>query len=723
MSRDLAPTDRAHAEAVLGRALAPIEASVLAAMWSEHCSYRSSRALLTRLPRAGPHVVVGPGENAGAVDIGEGLVAVFKMESHNHPSYIEPYQGAATGVGGILRDIVAMGARPVAILDSIRFGRRETPRTRTLVRGVVAGIAGYGNAVGVPTVGGETRVHPSYDGNCLVNVLCVGVTRADALVRGAASGVGNLLLYAGARTGRDGIHGATMASAAFDADALQQSPTVQVGDPFQGKLLIEACMEAYATGAVVGAQDLGAAGLTSASVVLASRGGVGVRVDLDRVPRRHAHMRDLELLLSESQERFLLVVRRDAIAEVTRCFTRWGLLAEVIGEVTPDGMWRCVSAGVERLALPVELLARAPQEERVSRAPAPPRPVPAIVTHPDTASDVLFRIVAHPDVCDARWIWEQFDRHVGTDTVTGPEGVASRIRVKGHPRHLVIACAGNARHVVLDPRVGTAGQIFACVRRLACVGAEPLGVTDCLNFGDPGDPEVMGQLRASVEGLAEACEALGVPVVSGNVSLYNQTGDRPVLPTPTVGVVGVVDAAAPPVHARLPREGLVVAMLGEPAAHLGGSLYLDVAHGIGPVGARPPVHPALERALHEALRVLARRGLLEVAHPISDGGLAVALAELGLPVHPEAPCIGGTYVLDDVSPTALFGEDHARAVIAFDPDRREEVLLNVAGVPLRELGVARGGRLVVRGPTQVAIDVHMQELARAWTRVLPEWLE
>jgi phosphoribosylformylglycinamidine synthase len=545
----------------LGRAPTLTELGVFSVMWSEHCSYKSSRVHLKRLPTTGPRVLVGPGENAGAVDIGDGLAAVFKMESHNHPSYIEPYQGAATGVGGILRDVFTMGARPVALMDSLRFGRREHPRTRALVKGVVAGIGGYGNCMGIPTVGGETRFDASYDGNCLVNAFCCGVVRHDGIFLGTAAGAGNPVFYVGARTGRDGIHGATMASEEFGEGSEEKRPTVQVGDPFQEKLLLEACLELMQRGCIVGIQDMGAAGLTSSSVEMAGRGGAGLLLALDKVPTREPGMTPYELLLSESQERMLLVLEKGREAEVFEVFGKWDLQAAEVGVVTEDGTWRCTWHGEEVAAIPVPMLTdEAPSYRRPMAAPAPAPPMPDM-PHPTDLGATLCALMADPDIADTSWIWRQYDHQVGTDTVIVPGADAALVRVKGTNKFLAFVCDANGHHVALDPRVGTAGQVAECARNLACVGATPIGLTDCMNFGNPEKPEIMWQFSESVDGMAEACRAFDVPVVSGNVSLYNETEGRGILPTPGLAMVGLCEGAPPRVRARLPGPGLVVGLL------------------------------------------------------------------------------------------------------------------------------------------------------------------
>jgi phosphoribosylformylglycinamidine synthase subunit PurL len=705
----LSPEEYGRILESLGRTPTFVELGVFSVMWSEHCSYKSSRIHLRTLPTTGPRVLIGPGENAGAVDIGDGLAAVFKMESHNHPSFIEPYQGAATGVGGIMRDVFTMGARPVALMDSLRFGRWSLPKTRALVHGVVAGIAGYGNCMGVPTVAGETRFHDSYDGNCLVNAFCCGVVRHDRIFLGTAAGVGNPVFYVGSRTGRDGIHGATMASDVFDEDSDAKRPTVQVGDPFQEKLLLEACLELMSGDCLVGIQDMGAAGLTSSSVEMAGRGGAGLLLELDRVPMRESGMTPYEILLSESQERMLLVVKEGREAEVFAVFEKWDLTAAQVGRVTDDGTWRCSWHGEEVAAIPVAVLTdAAPVYDRPVRRPAQHEArqmVPDLTLAVDQ-NHVLLALMGSGDICDKSWIWRQYDHQVGTDVVVRPGADAALVRVKGTDKFLAFTTDCNGRHVAADPRVGTAGQVAEAARNLACVGAEPLGLSDCLNFGNPQIPEIMWQFAESVAGMGEACRALSIPVVSGNVSLYNQTDDRAILPTPGIAMVGLLEGAVPDVVARFPVGGLEVALLGAgESGWLGASAYLKVVYELE-VGGPPPVDYAAEGALHARVRDLVRRGVVRVAHDVSDGGLGVAMAELCL------GGVGGHFMLPGHgrSDARLWGEDHGRVLVAYDPARRAEVGGEV-------LGVTGGDRLRF-GP----VDVSVPEIMAAWSKPFPAWV-
>ncbi|HJK98576.1 MAG TPA: phosphoribosylformylglycinamidine synthase subunit PurL [Polyangiaceae bacterium LLY-WYZ-14_1] len=719
----------------LGRPPTATELGVFSVMWSEHCSYKSSRVHLRRLPSDGPRVVQGPGENAGAVDIGDGYCAVFKMESHNHPSFIEPYQGAATGVGGILRDVFTMGARPVASLNSLRFGRPDHPKTPRLLRGVVAGIGGYGNAIGVPTVGGELQFDPSYDGNILVNAFTVGVCRSDRLFFGRAEGVGNAVMYVGAKTGRDGIHGATMASAEFDDQSEQKLPTVQVGDPFMEKLLLEACLEIFDRDCLEGIQDMGAAGLTSSSVEMAARAGNGIELDLDAIPRRARGLTPYELLLSESQERMLLVAKPGREHEVTEVCEKWGLDVAVVGRVTDTGRFRCRAtpghdpleatpaprAPVVVVDIPIAALAdAAPAYDRPQKAPAlegvatgemravPKGPASSVVTDPTGA---LLRMLASPNIGSRAWVWRQYDHIVRAGTVVRPgEADAAVVRVPvevdGERRHkfLALSVDCNGRHVQLDPVNGGAMAVAECARNVVCTGAEPLGLTDCLNFGNPEKPDTMWRFAQAIDGLAAACTALGIPVVSGNVSLYNETDGRPILPTPTVAVVGQVDHPSQLLRLGFVREGDAIAHLGRPGGgSLGGSEWL-VQHTGRVTGGATLIDLDAEARLQRLLRVLARERLLSSAHDVSDGGIGVCLAEA---------CIGGGIGARVALPGrgeqtvegVLFSEEPSRVVVSFPPEHRErlEALCVGEGVPVTDLGVVGGDVLDIDGLLEVPV--------------------
>ncbi len=704
---------------ILGRDPNLTELGIAAALWSEHCSYKSSKVYLKEFPTTGPRVLQGPGENAGVVDVGYGWVAVFKMESHNHPSYIEPYQGAATGVGGILRDVFTMGARPIACLDSLRFGDLGAPRMRSLVDGVVRGIGDYGNCFGVPTVGGETGFHRCYDGNILVNAFALGVARREQVFRARATGTGNPILYVGSRTGRDGIHGATMASEAFDAESEQKRPTVQVGDPFTEKVLLEACLEAMRTGAIVAIQDMGAAGLTSSSFEMAGRGGTGIRLDLDRVPLRDPSLTPYEMMLSESQERMVVVAQRGREEELARIFQRWGLGVAAIGEVAGDGRAVLTWRGGVVADMPVApLTEEAPVYRRPAAEPADlaARQRPPEVPPPDDLRLTLERLLATHDFASKEWIWRQYDTSVRTNTVVGPGGDAAVLLLKGTPSGLAITSDVNPVYCWLDPRRGGAQAVAEAVRNLACVGAEPVGLTDCLNFGNPENPEVSWQLREAIRGMAEACRALAVPVVSGNVSLYNETEGRSIYPTPTVAAVGTIADLAHLPAAHFVRAGDRVVLLGRDRGEHGGAAWLRLLHDVEQ-GRPPEVDLDAEARLALLLRRLIADGLLTTAHDVSDGGLAICLAEAaiggGMGARVSAP----------LSPADLFSETQARAVVACRPVALERVLraAEEAGVPAEEGGEAGGEELRVEADG-ASLEAPVADLARIWRTALPQAL-
>jgi phosphoribosylformylglycinamidine synthase subunit PurL len=705
----------------LGRRPTFTELGITSALFSEHCSYKSSKTWLRELPTEGPRVIQGPGENAGIIDVGHGWVAAFKMESHNHPSFIEPYQGAATGVGGILRDVFTMGARPIACLDALRFGPLDTPRMRHLVDGVVRGIGDYGNCVGIPTVGGETGFHPSYRGNILVNAFALGVCRADRVFKGRAAGIGNPILYVGSRTGRDGIHGATMASESFDEGSEAKRPTVQVGDPFTEKVLLEACLEVMKSGVVVGIQDMGAAGLTSSCFEMADRAGTGIELELERVPLREAALTPYEIMLSESQERMVLVAERGREEVVREIFERWGLQVVPIGRVTESGRATLRYAGAVVADMPVRpLVDQAPVYERPVREPSPSPPLGSLPECEDPAA-ALVRLLSTPDLGDKSWIWSQYDSTVRGNTVIGPGGDAALLRLKGTPSGLALTSDVNPVYCALDPREGGRQAVAEAARNLACVGATPAGLTDCLNFGNPERPEIAWQLRECIRGMAEACRVLGVPVVSGNVSLYNETEGRSIHPTPTVAMVGLVEELPADAWATrgasFAREGDRVVLLGADRRELGGSAFLRLLHDLE-AGSPPRVDLAAEARLGELLRRAHAQGLLAMAHDVSDGGLAVALAEA---------CLGrglGARVTVDADPLGLFSESQGRALVAVPP-RSLDALLALAeatGVAAVDAGEVGGDRLVVRhdGGT---LDVAVDDLHRVWSTALPRALE
>jgi phosphoribosylformylglycinamidine synthase len=719
----LSADEFARVKQILGRDPTYTELGIFSVMWSEHCSYKSSRIHLRNLPTSGPRVIQGPGENAGVVDIGDGQAVVFKMESHNHPSFIEPYQGAATGVGGILRDVFTMGARPIACLDSLRFGRPDHPKTRHLVEGVVAGIAGYGNAFGVPTVGGEVFFDESYDGNILVNAMAVGLARTDRIFKGTASGVGNPVLYFGSKTGRDGIHGATMASAEFDDQSESKRPTVQVGDPFTEKLLLEACLELMGSDCLVGIQDMGAAGLTSSSVEMAARAGNGIELDLDRVPRRETGMTGYELMLSESQERMLAVVKRGREAEALAIFDKWDLDAAVVGTVTDTGRIRVLDGGKAIADIPVAPLAEGLKYERPYGKPPQAEPLDvAKLRVPDDLGATLLRLLASPNIASKEWVYRQYDHMVRIGTVVRPGADAAVVRVldgasdPAHAKGLALTTDCNSRFCSLDPYEGARLAVAEAYRNLSTVGAEPLAVTDCLNFGNPERPEVMAMLVEAIRGLGDACRALETPVVSGNVSLYNDTEGKSVKPTPTVGMVGLMPDASQAVGAHLPDDdrALALALLGVNTDEIGGSEYLKVIHGRC-AGAPPKLDLTGERAVGRACVALVRAGLLRAGHDCSEGGLAVALAEMC--VSSGRP-VGATVKLDGAmrADLLLFGEAPSRIVIAYDPARETEVRKLSAdhGAPFAVLGAAGGRNLTIFSGNSRIVDVSVADLSQAW---------
>jgi phosphoribosylformylglycinamidine synthase II len=686
----------------LGREPNLVELGIFSVMWSEHCSYKSSRVHLKKLPTQAPWVIQGPGENAGVIDIGDGDAAIFKMESHNHPSYIEPYQGAATGVGGILRDVFTMGARPVANLNALRFGSPDHPKTRHLVAGVVHGIGGYGNCVGVPTVGGEVNFDPSYNGNILVNAMTVGVAKTDKIFYSAAAGIGNPVVYVGSKTGRDGIHGATMASADFSEDSEEKRPTVQVGDAFTEKLLIEACLELMESDAIVAIQDMGAAGLTSSSVEMASKGGVGICLDMNKVPCREEGMTPYEMMLSESQERMLMVLKPGREAEAEAIFRKWELDFAVIGEVTATGRMELVWNGGTVADIPLDPLAdEAPLYERPYVIPKAPEPLTNIPESTDIAADLL-KLMGSPNLASRRWVWEQYDQTVGADTVQTPGGDAAVVRVHGSNKALAMTADVTPRYCQADPVEGGKQAVAEAYRNLCTVGAKPLAITNCLNFGNPRRPEIMGQFVGCVEGMAEAARALDFPVVSGNVSLYNETktddgSSLAILPTPAIGGVGLLDDLSKMMTMAFNAEGETLVLLGHSTGHVGQSRWLEVCHGRRE-GPPPPVDLAVERRLGELLRQLIGRSLVTAAHDISDGGALVAIAEMAL-----AGGIGVEISLPNVpNPAAiLFGEDQGRALITTtDP---EAVIARATKANIFAAPIGKTGGRAVSGPNFTAM--------------------
>jgi phosphoribosylformylglycinamidine synthase len=689
---------------LIGRAPSLTELGIFSAMWNEHCSYKSSKVHLRGLPTKAPWVIQGPGENAGVIDIGDGLACVFKMESHNHPSYIEPYQGAATGVGGILRDVFTMGARPIACLNALSFGAPEHPKTRHLVAGVVAGIGGYGNSFGVPTVAGSVRFHSRYDGNCLVNAMAVGIARTDQIFYAAASGVGMPIVYLGSKTGRDGIHGATMASAEFGADAEEKRPTVQVGDPFSEKLLLEACLEIMAKGCVIAIQDMGAAGLTSSATEMGAKGELGVTLDLDKVPCREEGMTAYEMMLSESQERMLMVLKPEKEKEAEAIFRKWGLDFAVVGETTPSKRFIVKHRGEVMADLPItELGSEAPEYKRPFVTGIKLAEVDAAnVTPPHAIPEALELLLATPDLCSKRWVWEQYDHVIGGNTVQRPGGDAAVVRVEEGPKALALTTDVTPRYCEADPFEGGKQAVAECWRNLTAVGARPLAITDNLNFGNPEKPDIMGQFVGCVRGIAEACKALDFPVVSGNVSLYNETHGRAILPTPSIGGVGLLDNFEQSASIAFKHEGEAILVVGETTGWLGQSMYLRELCA-REEGAPPPVDLTEERENGEFVRSLIHDGTASAVHDVSDGGLLVAIAEMAMASHIGAALDAAP---DDTPAHAFwFGEDQARYVVTVPAAKVDAVLERgrAASVPVWRLGVTGGKALSVAGERPLAV--------------------
>jgi phosphoribosylformylglycinamidine synthase subunit PurL len=719
----------------LGREPSLTELGIFSVMWSEHCSYKSSRVHLKRLPTRSSRVVQGPGENAGIIDIGDGWACAFKIESHNHPSYIEPFQGAATGVGGILRDIFTMGARPLAVMDSLRFGRVSQRKgvdpaimhkNHSILEGVVSGIASYGNCFGVPNLGGETKFESCYSGNPLVNAFALGIVRRDEIFYARAAGEGNPVIYVGAKTGRDGIHGATMASEEFKEGSEQKRPNVQVGDPFLEKLLLEACLEAMQTGAIVGIQDMGAAGLTCSTCEMGSRGGVGIEIELDLVPQRESGMNAYEIMLSESQERMLLVAEKGREHEVFRVFEKWGLDAVTVGHVTSDGHLRVQEHGVVVADIPNHALTEeAPVYHRPVgkwEAPVPPRlPSGVRLTEKGNFNDDLKKLLASPNICSKNWIFEQYDSMVQTNTVEGPGANAGLMRIKGTQRALAMALDGNSRWCYLNPKLGAMHAVAESARNVACTGATPVAATNCLNFGNPEKPEIMAQFSDVIDGLAEACNALGTPITGGNVSLYNETLGVGIYPTPVVGVVGILDEVSKATNFYFRQPGRDVLLLSSQSAttesEFGSSEYAKEILGV--IWGQPPtLDLKKESALQSCLIELIQSGLTESAHDCSEGGLAVALAECSFPAG-----VGATLTLPGNSGSdeiALFGEEASRIVISCDPANTRDIK-RIAGnyaITAELLGQTLDQNLEIKRAGKTLVKTSVSELKKVWSDAL-----
>jgi len=710
---------------ILGREPNLTELGMFSVMWSEHCSYKSSRVHLKKLPTTGPRVIQGPGENAGVVDIGDGLCVVFKMESHNHPSFIEPYQGAATGVGGILRDVFTMGARPIALLDSLRFGGLDTAKNRHIVKGVVAGIAGYGNCMGVPTVGGEVVFNDIYSLNPLVNAFCLGIAQKDKIFLGTAAGVGNPVIYFGSKTGRDGIHGATMASDSFDDQSEKKRPTVQVGDPFQEKLLLEACLELMAGDLLVGIQDMGAAGLTSSSCEMASRAGNGMDLDLTHVPRREPGMTPYELMLSESQERMLMVAKAGKEEECIRICKKWDLDVAVVGKVTGSGILRVLDQGKVVAEIPAKALAD--DGPRYERPYSPPGYQDMLTNlNYDALPDVkdpnaaLLALLESPTIASKRWVYEQYDHMVRTNTMVRPGSDAAVVRIKGTNKAVAMTVDCNSRYCLLNPYEGARLAVAEAARNLACSGAEPIGLTDCLNFGNPERPDIMWQFVMAIEGMKDACEHFKIPIVSGNVSFYNETNGLSIYPTPMLGMVGLIESADKTMTQWFREDGDDIILLGTTREDLGGSEYLKVQHS-REQGSPPYLNLDTEQAVQSCVLQLIRSGLIQSAHDCSDGGLAVALAECCMSGPDQAR--GAVVRLTpgrQRKDSMLFGESQSRIVVSAKPAQRQAILDQAQrmGAPATVVGAVGGASLVIyvgdERSTTKTIDLPVATIADRW---------
>jgi len=689
---------------VLGREPNMVELGIFSVMWSEHCSYKTTRKHLRGLPVEAPWVICGPGENAGVIDIGDGQAAIFKMESHNHPSYIEPFQGAATGVGGIMRDVFTMGARPIANMNALRFGEPSHPKTKHLVNGVVAGIGSYGNCVGVPTVGGECIFHSSYNGNILVNAMTVGLADADKIFYSAAAGIGNPVIYVGSKTGRDGIHGATMASAEFDDDSEEKRPTVQVGDPFTEKLLIEACLELMKEDAIIAIQDMGAAGLTSSSLEMGGKGGVGIELELDKVPMREEGMTPYEIMLSESQERMLMILKPEKVELARKIFDKWELSFAEIGKITDTGNIRLMMHGVEAANMPIAPVSTdAPVYDRpyeIKKAPA--KEIKAQTTDVIAALKIL---IACPDLASKRWIYEQYDHMVGNDTVARPGGDAAIVRIHGKEKALAISTDCTPRYCFADPIEGGKQAVVETWRNITAVGGTPLAITNCLNFGNPTKPEIMGQIVGCLQGMGEACRALDYPIISGNVSLYNETNGKGVQPTPAIGGVGILKDVKKRAGAAFTKEGLDILLVGETKGHLGQSLYLREVEG-KEEGAPPSVDLKLEKANGDMVRKLITEGKVAACHDVSDGGLLVALVEMGY-----AKEIG--FKIEALDIAQAFGEDQGRYLLAVEPAYTDAIVKLGA----KKIGVTQD-KIAAIGDKTVSIS----ELKKANEEWMPKFM-
>lgn len=711
---------------ILGRKPTFTELGIFSVMWSEHCSYKSSRLHFSHFPTSAPWVIQGPGENAGVIDIGDGLAAVFKMESHNHPSYIEPYQGAATGVGGILRDVFTMGARPIASLNSLRFGEPQDPYQKHLFHGVVGGIAGYGNCIGVPTVGGEIYFHPCYNGNILVNVFNLGIAKKERIFRGRAEGVGNPVIYVGSKTGRDGIHGVTMASEEFTDDAQQKKPNVQVGDPFTEKLLLEACLEAMQKDLIAGIQDMGGAGLSSSSSEMAGRAGTGIELDLEKVPLREEGMIPYEIMLSESQERMLIVAKSGKEEELLRIFKKWGLDAVVIGRVTEDGLLRVKWHGKVVAEIPAKKISdEAPKYDRPKKRPDWQDELQRLdlkqIPLPEDFNSILLGLLSSPNIASKEMVWEQYDHMVRTNTVVRPGADAAVIRIKGTKKALALSVDCNSRYCYLDPYRGAMLAVAEAARNVACTGARPLAITDNLNFGNPEKPEVMWQFVEAIKGISEACRVLETPVVSGNVSFYNETKGKAIYPTPTIAMVGLLEDLSWKKESAF-NEGLEIYLLGDTGDDLGGSEYLSLIHGIER-GMPPYLDIHKEKRLIRLLEELAKNSIMESAHDCSEGGLGVCLAECSILGDTGAEVFLNSPDFMALRPDALlFGESATRVVVTAKREKGPYLIEFAKSFDINcyHIGETGGKRLRIRHGTRVLIDFPVSDLSRKYKNALKE---
>ncbi len=700
------------------------ELGIFSLMWSEHCSYKSSKVHLRKLPTKGENVIQGPGENAGVIDIGDGLAVVFKIESHNHPSLIEPFQGAATGVGGILRDIFTMGARPIALLDSLRFGPLESAQNRAITEGVVAGISSYGNSIGVPTVGGEVYFHERYSKNPLVNVFCLGVAHKNKIFLAKAEGEGNPVLYVGSKTGRDGIHGATMASAEFGKETEQKRPNVQVGDPFKEKLLLEACLEVMDKNLIIGIQDMGAAGLTCSTSEMAAKAGTGISIDLDLVPQREEGMTPYEIMLSESQERMLIVAKKENVAEVQKIFAKWDLEAVKIGEVTKGSNLKVTYRGQVVVNLPVEAIVnRCPSYRRPARKPVGLKSLHALNLPPlpSDLNKVLLQVLSSPTVAEKEWIYRQYDHMVQINTVLLPGADAAVLRIKGDKKGLAMTVDGNSLYTYLDPKTGGKIAVAEACRNLACVGARPIGVTNCLNFGNPEKPDVMWQFKEVIEGMAEACRAFSIPITGGNVSFYNDTEGVSVYPTPVLGVVGLIEDVTRMIRPGFKSEGDLVVLLGENREDLGGSEYLKSIFNLEK-GQPPAIDLDREKRVQGLCLEAISRGLIRSAHDVSEGGLAVCAAECCFQSPSKIGCV--LDLKDSLrTDSLLFGETQSRIIVSL-PGSNLAALLALAtesGVEAAVIGQCQGKSLIVRQTGREVINLPVETCLRAWKEAIPHF--